>query len=107
MWNCLACLLRPGRCSVGMCVDSIVIPSGSLDFISFSIITGAIVGVACFARYIFAPESDIASMLLLVGLGGASILFIKLILGLLISILLTIAPNRHSQPFSLPPIIFL
>ena len=48
-----------------MCDDSIVIPYGSLVVISFKIITGAIVVVACFARYIFAPESVIASVLLL------------------------------------------
>ena len=56
-----------------MSVDSIVLPSGSIDYISFSIITGAIVGVACLARCIFAPEFVIASMLVLVGLGGVSI----------------------------------
>ena len=43
---------------------------GSLDLISLYIITGAIVGVACLARCIFAPESAIASMLVPVGLGG-------------------------------------
>ena len=90
-----------------MSVDSIVLPSGSIDYISFSIITGAIVGVACLARCIFAPESAIASMLILFGLGGVSIKLIKLILGLLISILLTIASNRHLHTFSLPPILFL
>ena len=73
MWICLAWLLRPGIWSVAMCVYSIVVTYGSLAFISFSIITGAIVGVACFARCIFAPESAIDSMLLLVGLGGLSI----------------------------------
>ena len=56
-----------------MCVDSIVLPSGSLAFISFSIITGAIVEVACLARCIFAPKFVIASMLVLVGLCGVSI----------------------------------
>ena len=66
-------LLRPGRWSVAICVDYIVLPSGSLAFISLSIITGAIVGVACLARCIFATESSIASMLFLVGLGGVSI----------------------------------
>ena len=59
--------------SVTICVDSIVLPSGSLAFILFAIIIGEIVGVACFAGCIFAPESVIASMLLLVGLGGVSI----------------------------------
>ena len=50
-----------------------MLSSGSLDFISLSIITGAIVGVACIDRCIFAPEYAIASMLVLVGLGGVSI----------------------------------
>ena len=43
-----------------------MIPSGSLAFISFSIIKVAIVGVACLARFIFAPESAKFSMLVLV-----------------------------------------
>ena len=68
---CLAYFIRPGSWSVAICVDSIVIPSGSLDLISFTIITGA--GVACLAMFIFAPGSAIASMLVLVGLGGVSI----------------------------------
>ena len=90
-----------------MHVDSIVLPSGIHDFISFSIITGAIVGVDCFSRCIFAPEYLIADTLLQFGLGGLLIKYIKLILGLLISILLNITPNCHSQPFSLFPILFL
>ena len=79
MWICLASLLRPVSRSVAICVDSIVLPSVIIDFISLSIITGAIVGVACVARCIFVPDSAIASMLVLVGLGGVSIGFIKLI----------------------------
>ena len=47
-----------------------MIPYGSLTFISFSIITGAIVGVDYLARCIFAPEYVIASMLVIFGLGG-------------------------------------
>ena len=35
IWICLACLLRPGICSVAMCDESIVLPSGSLAVISF------------------------------------------------------------------------
>ena len=70
IWICLACFLRPGILSVAICVDFVVIPSGSLAFISFSIITVAIVWVACLARCFFAPESVIASMLVLVRLGG-------------------------------------
>ena len=69
----LACLLISGSWSVSICVDYIVLPSGSLAFVSFSIITGAIVGVGCFARCIFSPESDIYGMLLLVGSCGVSI----------------------------------
>ena len=53
---------------------------------SFEIMTGAIVVVACFSRCIFA---------------------LKLILGLLISILLIIAPICHSHHFFLPPSCFL
>ena len=58
---------------------SIVLQSGILAVISVEIITGAILVVAYFARFIFAPESAIASMLLLGGLGGVSIQFIKLV----------------------------
>ena len=49
----------------------------SLAVISFGIITGTIVVVAFFARYIFAPESTMSSMLLLGGLGWISIQCIK------------------------------
>ena len=73
MWICLDSLLRPGSRSVAICVDSIVILYVSLDFISLSIITGAIVGVDCLARCIFAPESVIYIMLVIAGLGGVSI----------------------------------
>ena len=73
MWICLDCLLRPDSWGVVMCEDSIVLPSGSLAVISFDIITGAMVVVACFARCIFAPESAISNMLLLVVLSGVSI----------------------------------
>ena len=67
MWIYLASLIKPGSCSVAICVDSIVLPPSSLAFISLSIITGAIVEVACIDRCIFAPESAIAFMLVLVG----------------------------------------
>ena len=73
MWICIASLLIPGIWNVAVCVDSIVLPSGSLAFISVSIITGAIVVVVCRARCIFVPESAIASMLVVVGFCGASI----------------------------------
>ena len=56
-----------------LCVDSVVNPYGSLAFISFSIITRAIVGVAFLSRCVFAPESVIYSMLVIVGLGWVSI----------------------------------
>ena len=73
MWICLACLLIPGSWSVAICVDSIVLQYGSLDFVSLYIIKGDIIGVACLDRCILAPESEIASMIVLVGLGGESI----------------------------------
>ena len=73
MWICLACFLRHGSWSVAMCADSIVLPSGSLDFISFSIIKGDIVGMAFFAMCLFAPKFAISRNLVLVGLGGVSI----------------------------------
>ena len=50
-----------------------MLPAGILAFISFDIITGAIVGVDFFAMCIFVPDSAIASMLLLRLLGGVSI----------------------------------
>ena len=56
-----------------MCVYSIVFLSGSIAFISFSLFTGAIVGLACLFRCIFSPESTISSRLVLVGVGGVSI----------------------------------
>ena len=68
MWIYLACLFIPDSWSVAMCEDSIVLPSGSLTFISFDIITGDIVVVDCFARFIFVPKSALSSMLLLVGM---------------------------------------
>ena len=90
-----------------MCEDYIVLPSGSLTEISVDIITGAILVVACFPSCIFAPESAIASMLLLGGLFGVTIKSIKLILGLIILILFIISPNSHFHPFSLPTNLFL
>ena len=90
-----------------MCDYYIVLPYGNIYDILFDIITRDIVVVACFVKCIFAPESDIASMLLLGDLGGVLIKFIKIILGLLISILLIITPNRHSHPFSFLLSIFL
>ena len=61
----LSCLIRPDIWSVAICDDSIVIPSGSLAVMSFEIMTRKIVVVACFARCIFIPESEIASVFLL------------------------------------------
>ena len=101
IWICLISVFRPGIWSVDICVYSIVLPYGSLVFILISIIIGAIVGVSCIARCIFAPESAISSMLVLVELSGELIWFIKIVLGLLILILLFIALYRHSHPFSL------
>ena len=82
----------PGRWNIAICDESIVLPSGSLSVMLFEIMTGAIVVVACFSRCIFVTESTFASVFLLGQFGGVSINFIKLILGLLISILLIIAP---------------
>ena len=65
---------------------SIVLPSCSISVISVGIITGAVLVVPCFARCIIAPESGIAIMLILGGLGGVLTQFIKLTLGLLILI---------------------
>ena len=76
-----------------------MLSSGSFAVISFEIMTGYIVVVAFFARCIFTPESTIASVLLLGEFGGVPIQFIKPILGLIISNLLIIAPNRNSHPF--------
>ena len=67
-----------------MCDESIVLPYGILDVISFDIITVAIVVVACLTRCIFAPEYSITSMLLLGDFCGVLIQLIKLSLGLLI-----------------------
>ena len=107
IWICLACLIIPDSWSVAILEDSIVLPYGSLDVILFEIITGAIVVVAWFSRCVFEPEYAIDSMLLIVGLAGVSIQFIKPILGLLISILFISAPDRHSHAFLLPPSLFL
>ena len=90
-----------------MCDESIVITSGSLTVISFEIITWVVVVVDCFDRCIFAPESEISSVLLPGEYVGVPIQFIKLILVLLISILSTIGPNHHLSPFLLPPSRFL
>ena len=86
---------------------SIVISYVSLAVISFDIMTGAIVVVTCFAGCILVPESAIDSVLLLGELGWAPIQFIKLILGLRISILLVISPKRHLHPFFLTLSSFL
>ena len=74
---------------------------------AFDIMTGAIVGVASFSIWVFTPEFAIASMYFLGELGGVPILLNKLILDVLILILFVIAPNRHLQPFSMTPSIFI
>ena len=53
-----------------MCEDPIVLPSGSLDIVLFDITTGAIILVAYFDMCVLSPESAIARMLSLGGLGG-------------------------------------
>ena len=85
-----------------MCEESIVLSSGSHAIVLSDSITGAIVVVDCFTRCIFAPDSVIDSMLLLGGLGGVLIKYIKLIVGLLIPILPIIAHNPHLYTFLLP-----
>ena len=55
----------PGICIVDICDHSIVLPSGSIDVLSFEIVTGAIIVLACFDRCIFSPESVIVSAFLL------------------------------------------
>ena len=89
----------PGIYSVAICNNSIVLPYDSLAVMSFEIMTRAIVVVACFARCIFSPESEFSSILLIGYFGGVPIQFIKLILGLLITILLMITPKLHLHPF--------
>ena len=84
-----------------------MLPSGSLAVISFEIIIGDILVEACFAMRILAPESVITSMLLLGVSGGVSIKLIKLILGLIFSILFITASNRHLKPFLFLTSLFL
>ena len=74
---------------------------------SFKSMTGSIVVVAYFYKSILAPESAISSVFLLGEFGWVLIQFINLILGLLISILLMIAPNFHLHPLLLLSIQFL
>ena len=76
-----------GSYSVAICDGSIVLPSVSLSVVSFEFITGDMFVMACFYRCIFAAECAITSVFLLVEFGGVPINFIKLILGLQISIL--------------------
>ena len=53
----MACLLRPGNCIVAIFDDYIVLPSDSIAVMSFEIMTGVIVVVACFAICIFETDS--------------------------------------------------
>ena len=84
-----------------------VLPSSILDVMLFEIVTGGIVAVAFFARWIFEPDSEISNVQFVGELGGVLILLIKLILGDLILILSIISPKPHSQIFSITPRIFL
>ena len=63
-------MLRPGSWSVAICDDSVVISSGSLDVMSFDIMTGDIFGLACLVRCMSAPDSAFTSVYLLEELGG-------------------------------------
>ena len=73
----------------------------------FNIITGVIVGVYSFSKWMFSPEPVIASVYFLGELGGILILLIKLVLGLILLILFNLAHNRHLHPFSLPQDFFI
>ena len=70
MLICLAFLVRYGIWSVATCDNYIVIPSGSLAVMSFDIMTGAIVDVDWFSRWMLVPEYEIASVYFLGELGG-------------------------------------
>ena len=100
--NLSSFLNGPSIWSVAICYNSIVLTSGRLVVMFFEIMTGAIFGVASFARWVFAPESEIASVYFIRELGGVPILLIELILSLLI-----IYPNLHSQLLFLPLDLFL
>ena len=63
--NLTSLLLRPGIYSVAICDYSIVLPFSSLYFMSFDIMTGAIVAVARLDIYIYLPQSDIARVCLI------------------------------------------
>ena len=62
MWNFLYFLVSYGSWSVTTCDNYIVFPSGILTVMLFGIIDGGIVGMAPFARWMFAPDSDIDSV---------------------------------------------
>ena len=59
IWIFLARLLRTGSRSVAICENSIVLSSDIITVMSLDIINGDIVGVICFARCIFAPDTEI------------------------------------------------
>ena len=86
MWIFLVFLLSPGIWSVAKCDDSIVLPYVSLAVMLSDIMSVAIVLAASLSRCIFSPESAFARMFLLRECGGVLIQFIKIILGLIISI---------------------
>ena len=84
MCICLSSFVRPGSWSVATGDDSILIPSGSLTTTFFDIMTGSIVGVNSFYRWMFAPKYKMDSVYFIGELGGVPILLTKLILGVLI-----------------------
>ena len=55
MCICIDCLFRTGIWSGAICKESIVLTSVSLSVISFDMITRTIIGLSCFAGFIFAP----------------------------------------------------
>ena len=58
-------LIRPGSWSGSICYNSIVLPYCSLSVISFNIMDGAIVFVACLGRCLFVTGPAISSLCLL------------------------------------------
>ena len=56
IWIRLAYIVRPGGWNVATCDESMVLPYGNLAVMLFDIVTGVIVGVALFSRWIFKNE---------------------------------------------------
>ena len=63
-WICLASLYILVSGSVATCVESMVLPSGSISSMVFVHLTVSIVGVSLLAKCIFAPKYAIDKLLL-------------------------------------------